>query len=493
MQSDGNGLFLSGGSGIALRSLYIHGVAGNGVRAQAVNGCVVEDTVIRGSAISLNRGVNITIARCEVSQTDNSGIEIFGIPVSGEGGAPIYTVRDSHIHTVGQGLVSDFGGIYLAPADLQCWANNRTCAMPSLITNNIVHAIRQLGYGANALYLDAAASNVTVDSNLCYDTGGPAIYAHCGRANVVTGNVFAATNLQDHRAPWQGCDESGVGKMVAGQTMATHNVIAASGTAAVAGSTHNTAAWLKHSNTTHFDRNFYQPSQVESSMRFPPDLTFGQWQAQGQDEHSVMGDAGFVNAMASDYRLSTQSAARVLGIQGPDYATVGPRRTEALLRLGPPPSVFARYPFHLQEPVRRAIRWQQREATACRGVLPVNHSTPPVPCLLVPTCASGSYATAFDFRRNDGGGRAAQQTAALVCYDALGLSIIYSATDDNVESNSSHCHDHVWNADALEFMVYPGAMSADPGGNYSELDLSPKGGAANHARTQMICTLDFLV
>ena len=42
-------------------------------------------------------------------------------------------------------------------------------------------------------------------------------------------------------------------------------------------------------------------------------------------------------------------------------------------------------------------------------------------------------------------------------------------------------------------MVYPEAMSADPGDNYSELDLSPKGGAANHARTQMICILDFLV
>ena len=155
------------------------------------------------------------------------------------------------------------------------------------------------------------------------------------------------------------------------------------------------------------------------------------------------------------------------------------------------PGVVARYPFHLQEPVRRT--WRQREAMACRGVLPVNHSTPPVPCLLVPTCASGSHATASDFRRNDGVGRAAQQTAALVCYDALGLSIIYSATDDNVESNSSHCHDHVWSADALEFMVYPGAMSADPGGNYSELDLSPKGGAVNHARTQIICILNFLV
>ena len=78
-------------------------------------------------------------------------------------------------------LVGAFwSGIYLAPADLQCFENNRTCAMPSLVTNNIIHDVRQLEYGANALYLDAAASNVTVSFNLCYDVGGPAIYAHCG-------------------------------------------------------------------------------------------------------------------------------------------------------------------------------------------------------------------------------------------------------------------------------------------------------------------------
>ena len=247
-QSDANGLFISGGTDIALRSLYIHTVVGGGVHAAGVNGLLLEDSVLRGSALSINRGVNVTVARCEVSHTDNSAIEIFGVPtampISDCGAtAPTYTVRDSHVHTVGLGRVSDFGGtlqtatsmkllmpsepdsncgvgagwcflsgIYLAPADLQCFANNRTCAMPSLITNNIIHDVRGLEYGANALYLDAAASNVTVSSNLCYDVGGPAIYAHCGNDVVISGNVFVSANLQDDRAPYQGCDESGVGQ-----------------------------------------------------------------------------------------------------------------------------------------------------------------------------------------------------------------------------------------------------------------------------------------
>ena len=269
----------------------------------------------------------------------------------------------------------------------------------------------------------------------------------------------------------QGCDESGVGKFVSGRSTWSSNVIVASGDAAIAGATANTAAWRLHANSSKFDRNFYEPSP-DSAMRFPPDLTFAQWQARGQDQQSVIGDAGFASPAASDYRLTADSAARRLGIQGPSYSEIGPRRTAALLRLRPPLDAFARYPFQSASQVD-SHSWRRREDTACQGALPANHT--PVPCLLVPTCESGTFAAAFDFGLVDGSGPAKQPTTVLVCHDPVGLSIVYSATDDNVESNFSSCQDHVWEADALEFMIYPGSMSADPGGNYSELDLSPHG------------------
>ena len=37
-----------------------------------------------------------------------------------------------------------------------------------------------------------------------------------------------------------------------------------------------------------------------------------------------------------------------------------------------------------------------------------------------------------------------------------------TATDNNVFSRYYSCHDTVWMDDALEFMVYPHAESADP-------------------------------
>lgn len=42
------------------------------------------------------------------------------------------------------------------------------------------------------------------------------------------------------------------------------------------------------------------------------------------------------------------------------------------------------------------------------------------------------------------------------------LAYTDTATDDNVISRYSKCHDTVWMDDALEFMVYPHATSADP-------------------------------
>jgi hypothetical protein len=116
-------------------------------------------------------------------------------------------------------------------------------------------------------------------------------------------------------------------------------------------------------------------------------------------------------------------------------------------------------------------RWRQREQLACRGVLPANHSA--VPCLLVPACSSGEWGVASGFRRNGDNSSAAQSTRALLCHDFRGLLIEYTAIDNAVASNFSHCQDHVWQMDALELMIYPGALSADPGGNYSEIDLSP--------------------
>ena len=177
--------------------------------------------------------------------------------------------------------------------------------------------------------------------------------------------------------------------------------------------------------------------------------------------------------------------------------------------------------------------WEQRQRGACDNVLPAAH--PKVPCLLVPKCGSrAGHATAKPYVLANGNGSAAQATEARVCFTSDELCadpslppaparplpflagplddgrrsghrrVAYTATDDNTYSNyvrppllplsldpnhhgsdpptrllpplslQTKCHDPVWQDDALELMLYPGALTADPTGNYTEIDLGPK-------------------
>jgi hypothetical protein len=348
---DAQGVLVQDSAAVTLRSLFIHSGARDfdAIHLDGVTGACLEDCVIHGSGIGAS-GRNIAVDRCEVFDTANSGIRIFGSATPGQQHA-LYAVRNSHFHQIGQGLASDFGAVYLAPLDLECWRENRTCHMPALVSGNVIHGTQHLEYGANGIYLDAAASGVTVSNNLVYNTGSAAIYAHCGRANTVRSNLFAHTNRQDLRAPFQGCDESGVGEFVVGQTTATQNVMVVLPVqppyAAIAGGTATTAAWRRLYNTTTFDWNLYTALEP-ASLVFPPGVNFTQWQKH-KDRHSLAVDiahAGFVNASAHDFRLQADSVAKIkLGVIEPDYVNVGPRRTDALLRLHPPMSVFDRYPF----------------------------------------------------------------------------------------------------------------------------------------------------
>lgn len=357
---DAQGLLVSDSSHVHLSSLYIHsgGRRADNIRLSFLDSAILEDSVIHGSSVSVNAGHNVTISHVEIYDTYNSGIRVFGQPPVGLPDEPWYVVRDSHFHQIGQGAASDFGAVYLAAEDLTCYRDNQTCAMRALITGNVIHRARHLEYGANGVYLDAGVSAVTVQHNLVVETGASAIYCHCGSNNTIRSNIFARNNLQDGRAAFQGCDESGVGMWQSGQASATNNIVLVTNgsQAPIAGGTPSTMAWAKFATTTRFNGNLYSSARPVE-LQFPPGVSFAEWQQQnGEDQRSVLttvAGAGFVNASGLDFRLRPDSvAASKLGVVEPRYSVVGPRKTPKLLRLAPPQCAFARYPFFLMAPCK---------------------------------------------------------------------------------------------------------------------------------------------
>ena len=94
------------------------------------------------------------------------------------------TIADNLIYSIGQGWLSDMGGIY-------------TLGMQphSVIRGNVIHDVAadplQGGYGGWGIYPDEGSTGQLIEKNLVYDCGSQSFHQHYGRENIVRNNIFA--------------------------------------------------------------------------------------------------------------------------------------------------------------------------------------------------------------------------------------------------------------------------------------------------------------
>ncbi len=88
------------------------------------------------------------------------------------------------IYDIGQGVLSDMGGIYTL--GLQ---------RGTVLSGNIIHDVScdeetGMGYGGWGLHLDEGTSYVTVEKNLIYHCSSQGLHVHYGMQNLVQNNIF---------------------------------------------------------------------------------------------------------------------------------------------------------------------------------------------------------------------------------------------------------------------------------------------------------------
>ncbi len=93
-------------------------------------------------------------------------------------------VKDNLIYNIGNGWLSDMGGIYTLGIQPD-----------TVLTGNVIYNVGcyegSTGYGGWGIYLDEGSTEILVENNLVYDCSSQAFHQHYGRDNMIRNNIFA--------------------------------------------------------------------------------------------------------------------------------------------------------------------------------------------------------------------------------------------------------------------------------------------------------------
>ncbi|GHU65660.1 hypothetical protein FACS1894184_01890 [Clostridia bacterium] len=92
-------------------------------------------------------------------------------------------IADNDIYNIGNGNLSDMGGIYLLGRQ-----------PGTVVSGNVIHDVRFAqndGYGGWGIYLDEGSSEITIINNLVYNCASQGLFVFIGSGNTAISNIFA--------------------------------------------------------------------------------------------------------------------------------------------------------------------------------------------------------------------------------------------------------------------------------------------------------------
>ena len=93
-------------------------------------------------------------------------------------------VKNNLIYNIGNGWLSDMGGIYTLGIQPD-----------TVLSGNVIYNVGcydgNTGYGGWGIYLDEGSSEITVEKNLVYDCSSQGFHQHYGKDNLIKNNIFA--------------------------------------------------------------------------------------------------------------------------------------------------------------------------------------------------------------------------------------------------------------------------------------------------------------
>jgi hypothetical protein len=296
-QSEIHGL---GGGGVYMTTLGMHAACKSmstkeRIHHNTVDNCYLHDMghVFHGSVgVLIGHADNNTISHNDICDIDYTGISVGWCWGYNPSAAHHNVIEYNRIHHLGQGELSDMGGVYtLGLSD------------GTVVRNNLIHDVYAYTYGGWGLYTDQASSNILMENNIVHDVKSHGFHQHFGKLNTIRNNIFAFAELggvkrsrqEDHRS-----------------FIFEKNIVYVENGIALDGNYTNDNFLM--------DNNVYWAT--DGMVDFGQSA-FGNWQARGHDRNSRVADPLFVDAAGRDFRLRAGSPALDLGISPIDVDQIG--------------------------------------------------------------------------------------------------------------------------------------------------------------------------
>ena len=252
-----------------------------------------------GHGVLITHSADNQIRRNEIRDGHYSGMQL-GFNWSYE---DTYTLRNqivgNHIHHIGQGVLSDLGGIYTLGKQ-----------GGALIHNNLIHDVfayepSAIGWG---IYLDQATMGITVSSNLTFNTSSGGIMNTGLPGNHIHDNIFTRSQ---NALVWR----FQRGELTPPTTFQRNVLVVTQGLLL-------NRDEGRVDRTSHWDHNLYWRSDGRPVMFYGG--SFQRWQRKGHGHHSLVTDPLFLDPDEFDFRLASDSPALTeLGVKPIDLTSVG--------------------------------------------------------------------------------------------------------------------------------------------------------------------------
>ncbi|QDT05411.1 hypothetical protein K227x_38110 [Rubripirellula lacrimiformis] len=235
------------------------------------------------------------ITHCDVADFFYTAVSVGWRWGYAESGAKRNRIQYNHLHHVGYRILSDMGGVYtLGPSE------------GTIVSHNVIHDIYATRYGGWGLYPDEGSSHIRFENNLVYNVRDGGFHQHYGRENIACNNIFAfseegqiaVTRAEPHRSftfkrnlvYWDRGHLLGYSGWTQGSKVRMRNNL--------------------------YWRVGGQPFDFAGK-------TWQQWQADGNDEGSIIADPMFVDPLNHDFRLAPDSPAKRIGFVPFDIGLAG--------------------------------------------------------------------------------------------------------------------------------------------------------------------------